>query len=92
SIRCLLLKGYRMKHICKKDHRYDHRFLSLPENQGNTGRHKCPGCAFERAMESKSLGIPMCNDDSILTDLPESQAGTVRHKDAFEAYKMAYQA
>ncbi|EAY4742399.1 hypothetical protein S835_17530 [Salmonella enterica] len=81
-----------MKHICKKDHRYDHRFISLPENQGNTGRHKCPGCAFELAMELKAKGIPMCNDDSILADLPESQAGTVRHKDAFEAYKMAYQA
>ncbi|EGL3690564.1 hypothetical protein IQ126_000411 [Salmonella enterica] len=67
-----------MKHICKKDHRYDPRFTSLPENQGNTGL--------------KAKGIPMCNDDSILADLPESQAGTVRHKDAFEAYKMAYQA
>jgi len=43
-------------------------------------------------MELKAKGIPMCNDDSILANLPESQAGTVRHKDAFEAYKMAYQA
>lgn len=88
----IFLEGIRMKHICKKDHRYDPRFTSLPENQGNTGRHKCPGCAFELAMELKAKGIPMCNDDSILADLPESQAGTVRHKDAFEAYKMAYQA
>ena len=82
------LEGIRITHICKKDH----RFTSLPENQGNTGRHKCTGCAFERVMELKAKGIPMCNDDSILADLPESQAGTVRHKDAFEGYKMAYQA
>ena len=66
-------------------------FGVLPEYQGKTGRHKCPGCAFERAMLNKAAGIPMCNDDSILADLPESQAGTVRHKDAYAAYQLAYQ-
>lgn len=65
-------------------------FTILPDNQGQTGRHKCPGCAFEMAMLNKSQGIPACNDDSVLAELPESQAGTVRHKDAFAAYQLAY--
>lgn len=80
-----------MSYICKKNHRYNPMFSVLPENQGNTGRHKCPGCAFELAMLNKAKGIPASNNDSVLADLPDSQAGEVRHKDAFEAYKMAYQ-
>ncbi|AKE95066.1 hypothetical protein VWS67_003650 [Cronobacter sakazakii] len=79
-----------MKHICHKNHRYNPMFSVLPENQGKTGRHKCPGCAFELAMLNKAQGIPASNDDSILAELPESQAGTVRHKDAFAAYQLAY--
>ncbi|MBP1035854.1 hypothetical protein J8631_09810 [Serratia fonticola] len=80
-----------MKNICKKNHRYNPMFSVLPESQGNTGRHKCPGCAFELALMNKAMGVPASNDDSILANLPDSQAGHVRHKDAFEAYKMAYQ-
>ncbi|CCK11452.1 hypothetical protein BN126_1612 [Cronobacter sakazakii 680] len=41
-------------------------------------------------MLNKAQGIPASNDDSILAELPESQAGTVRHKDAFAAYQLAY--
>lgn len=80
-----------MKHICTKNHRYNPMFSVLPENQGQTGRHKCAGCAVELAMLNKAKGIPASNDDSVLADLPESQAGSVRHKDAFAAYKMVYQ-
>ena len=79
-----------MKNICKKNHRYNPMFEVLPENQGKTGRHKCPGCAFELAIVNKVKGIPRCNDDSVLQALPESQAGSVRHKDPFQAYNMAY--
>ncbi|NDJ59460.1 hypothetical protein GWD52_21235 [Enterobacteriaceae bacterium 4M9] len=79
-----------MKNICKKNHRYNPMFIVLPDNQGQAGRHKCPGCAFELAMLNKAAGIPASYDDSVLADLPESQAGYVRHKDAFEAYQMAY--
>lgn len=80
-----------MKNICKKNHRYNPMFSVLPDNQGKTGRHKCPGCAFELAMLNRAKGIPASNDDSVLADLPESQAGSVRHKDAFTAYQMAYE-
>ncbi|WP_447879567.1 hypothetical protein [Serratia fonticola] len=79
-----------MKNICNKNHRYNPMFSVLPENQGNTGRHKCPGCAFELALMNKAKGVPASNDDSILAELPDSQAGYVRHKDAFAAYNMAY--
>ncbi|EKN4766921.1 TPA: hypothetical protein SJ155_003228 [Yersinia enterocolitica] len=80
-----------MTQICQKNHRYNPMFSVLPESQANTGRHKCPGCAFELAMMNKAKGVPASNDDSVLAELPDSQAGAVRHKDAFEAYKMAYQ-
>ncbi|MGP3209193.1 hypothetical protein ACTVPS_01785 [Serratia marcescens] len=79
-----------MKKICKKQHRYDRNYDSLPEYQGQAGRHKCAGCAAELALLNKQLGIPASNDDSILADLPESQAGSVRHKDAYLAYQMVY--
>jgi len=65
-------------------------YAVLPESQGQTGRHKCAGCAFELAMLNKAKGIPASNDDSILAELPESQAGNVRHKDAFAAYQLVY--
>lgn len=79
-----------MKKICKKQHRYDRKYEEYPEYQGQVGRHKCPGCAEELALLNKQKGIPASNDDSVLAELPESQAGSVRHKDAFFAYKMAY--
>jgi hypothetical protein len=80
-----------MKEICKQSHRRNQMFAALPENQGQAGRHKCAGCAVELAVLNKAKGIPASNDDSILATLPESQAGNVRHKDAFAAYQMVYQ-
>ena len=80
-----------MKNICNKNHRYNPMFSVLPESQSQTGRHKCPACAFELALMHKAMGVPPSYDDSVLSDLPESQAGMVRHKDAFAAYQMAYQ-
>lgn len=34
--------------ICYKQHRYSHKFISLPDDQGGEGRHKCCGCAYEQ--------------------------------------------
>ena len=65
-------------------------FSVLPESQAKTGRHKCAGCAAELALMNKLMGVPAAEDDSVLADLPESQAGNVRHKDAFAAYQMMY--
>lgn len=78
-------------HICNKRHRYNPMFSVLPENQGQTGRHRCAGCAFELALLNKAAGIPASNNDSFLETIPFSQAGEVRHKDAYAAYQMAYQ-
>ncbi|EMJ8509191.1 hypothetical protein R9C62_002712 [Enterobacter hormaechei] len=79
-----------MKRICKKPHRHDSMFDALSDNQGNIGRHKCCGCAYDKGMWHAMIGVSRVKNDSVLEDLPESQAGHVRHKDAFEAYNSGY--
>lgn len=36
------------------------------------------------------IGVPKSTDDGVLSELAESQASYVRHKDAFTAYLMGY--
>lgn len=76
--------------ICQKAHRYDIHFESLPEYQGTYSRHKCAGCAFELGYFHAINGIPKATDDSVLINIPYSQAGHVRHRDAFTAYQEGY--
>ena len=78
------------KHICDSFHRYDIIYCSLSEFQGGDGRHKCAACAYELGLEHARLGLPS-GDKSVLIGLPESQAGIVRHKDAYEAYLIGYE-
>lgn len=79
-----------MPKICNSEHRYYEKFNFLPEHQGDIGRHKCAGCAYEMGKRHAREGIACANDTWILDSLPESQAGTVRHKDAFAAYLAGY--
>jgi len=73
--------------ICKADHRYDHIFDELPEDQGGEGRHMCCGCAYEQGYDdAKSGRASQPRPDEWLV----SQAGTVRHKDPYLAYKQGY--
>lgn len=72
--------------ICKNPHRYNPTFLSLPEYQGQEGRHKCAACAFELGIKDALEGRAMAQNDLVLANIPFSQAGTVRHRDAYEAY------
>ena len=83
--------GFMNSAICKKDHRYRKEFESLPYDQGGYGRHVCCGCAYERGIKDASSNKPLA-DCSVLTQLPLSQAGTIRHRDAYEAYKAGYKA
>ena len=75
--------------ICNKNHRYLEEYKTLPESQDNKSgdRHICAGCAYE-------LGLKDGLDGSVrkgnLSSLPESQAGSVRHKGAIEAYNEGY--
>lgn len=64
--------------ICKQSHRYNTLFISLPHDQGGEGRHKCCGCAYDQGYRAglARTGQPWVD----LTALPDSQAGTVRHK------------
>ena len=83
-----MLKNITM--TCNLEHRYDAKFNSLNESQeffDEPERHKCAGCAYDQgfadAQAGKSSGIR-------LSELPQSQAGTVRHKDPLEAYNLGY--
>ncbi|NLX92819.1 MAG: hypothetical protein GXZ02_02960 [Clostridiales bacterium] len=75
--------------LCQKEHRYLPDFSNLSDSQDNQNgdRHICAGCAYAAGLED---GLSGCAKKSDLSYLPYSQAGTVRHKDAMEAYKMGY--
>ena len=83
--------GFMNSTICNKVHRYEEKFKSLPYDQGGYGRHVCCGCAYERGKDDALSNKPLA-DSSVLSQLPLSQAGTTRHKDAYEAYKAGYKA
>ena len=76
--------------VCQKNHRYLPEYTSLPSSQDNQkgDRHICAGCAYEAGLDDGLHNRPFRTD---LSDLPESQAGTVRHKGAMEAYKQGYE-
>lgn len=75
--------------ICKKNHRYADYFKQLPDSQSpEQGRHLCAGCAYD-AGHSDGLNNIKKRSLSEL-NLPFSQAGTVRHKSAQDAYNLGY--
>lgn len=74
---------------CNKKHRYLDDYKNLPYSQDNESgdRHICAGCAYEEGLRDALESKPKQRDFS---HLPESQAGTVRHKGAKEAYNEGY--
>jgi hypothetical protein len=78
-----------MPKMCKKDHRYDPIFKSLPDDQGGAGRHACAGCAYERGLKAGQNREENIKLD--LGSLPTSQAGEVRHKSPHAAWALGYQ-
>lgn len=75
--------------VCNKEHRYADYFDKLPQAQGDEGRHKCAGCAYELGFEA-GLNNHNSNYGGIIQTLRYSQAGTVRHKDTEAAYGLGY--
>ena len=75
--------------ICNRQHRYLKDYEHLPDSQDNRNgdRHICAGCAYEEGLRDGMEGRARKED---LSHLPESQAGTVRHKGAKEAYDEGY--
>jgi hypothetical protein len=75
--------------ICNKNHRYLPNFSTLQESQDNQSgdRHICAGCAYVEGLKDALNGVSRQTD---LSHLHESQAGTVRHKGAIEAYREGY--
>ena len=76
---------------CNKNHRYLPEFDSLPDSQANTenDRHKCAGCSYVLGLKDALNGQPKQN--TLPKAILDSQAGSVRHKDAMSAYDMGYQ-
>jgi len=76
---------------CSKSHRYLPEWGQLPDAQDDmqNDRHKCAGCAYLEGLKDALNGSPQAQ--SLSPGIPESQAGTGRHKDAYQAYKMGYQ-
>lgn len=74
--------------LCTKEHRYDALFTDLSIDQGGFGRHKCSGCAYEKGFSEGRMQKE--NFLMNLDALPESQAGTVRHKSPHEAFALGY--
>lgn len=75
--------------VCRKSHRYSKEYLELSYSQDdqNGARHKCAACAYVEGLRDALNGAVKKTD---LSYLPDSQAGTVRHKDAMEAYEEGY--
>jgi hypothetical protein len=74
--------------ICNKEHRYSIIFYSLPLNQEGRGGHKCAGCAYELGFQAgKNFEEQIFIN---LNSLPESQAGTVRHKSPYATFVQGY--
>lgn len=76
--------------ICNKKHRYLEEYRNLPDSQDDQSgdRHICAGCAYVAGIKDALNGDVKKNDFS---NLPTSQAGTVRHKGAMEAYLEGYE-
>ncbi|ELE6598521.1 TPA: hypothetical protein ACPJZ8_000039 [Vibrio diabolicus] len=74
---------------CQLDHRYDPILETLPHDQSKfNGRHKCAGCAYTQGY---SLGKQRSQTLSIdYASLPDSQAGTGRHKSVQAAFAKGY--
>lgn len=58
-----------MKWICSKAHRRNQMFEVIPENQGQTERHKCAGCAYDLGKWHAMIGVPRSGDDGVLSEL-----------------------
>lgn len=74
-------------YICKLTHRYRPEFEALTDDQSYPPRHKCSGCAYEQGLIDGEAGRPQ---NPQIDSWPVSQAGTVRHKSALEAYQLGY--
>jgi hypothetical protein len=71
-------------------HRTNERFTDLPDSQeffGEPERWKCVGCAYDQGYNDAVNGDPK---GIRLAALPQSQAGTGRHKDPTIAYEWGY--
>lgn len=76
---------------CQQEHRYSSLFESLPEDQANSsGRHKCAGCAYEEGYKAGLSRAKIINIEDAIRHIPDSQAGTVRHKSPVAAFSLGY--
>ena len=78
-----------MSSTCQKEHRYAEYFKNLPDSQSpNQGRHLCVACAYEAGHLD---GLSNTKRSLEELNLPDSQAGTGRHKSAKAAYDLGWE-
>ncbi|MDQ1612162.1 MAG: hypothetical protein QOG00_2093 [Pyrinomonadaceae bacterium] len=79
-----------------------HMLKSLHRSQAGTGRHKCTNCAYALGLQTglsstvntaphEQCYVGSQAPQSLLADLPESQAGSGRHKCTICAYQQGYE-
>lgn len=78
-----------LSELCTRKHRYSKVFNNLPlaQDNQNDNRHVCAGCAYIEGLKDALNDKGKRNS---LKGLPISQAGVVRHKDAWKSYNQAY--
>lgn len=76
--------------ICQEQHRYDQFFSTLPLDQGEFGRHKCAGCAYQCGYEAGLQRKTILNIAEEVEKVPYSQAGEVRHRSPIAAFSKGY--
>lgn len=76
--------------------------VGLHDSQKGTGRHRCTNCAYQRGFEwglvnatLPAVGLEQCQNglfapQNVLSHLPESQAGSGRHKCTICAYNHGF--
>lgn len=75
---------------CQRPHRNDPFFSLLPKDQGDFGRHKCAGCAYEKGFELGSRKILNIDLQYEIESIQDSQAQEVRHKSPYLAFALGY--
>lgn len=74
---------------CQNQHRYNPDFERFPRDQSKfNGRHKCAGCAYDLGYSQGQSRSPSVNIN--YSTLPDSQAGSVRHRSVQAAFAQGY--
>ena len=75
---------------CQRPHRDDPYFSKFPKDQGDFGRHKCAGCAYEAGYQAGYAKQAKIDIEKAIGAIQKSQASEVRHISPMAAYAQGY--